>query len=124
LAEPKAALRNVARSLGIDEFIITRPKAAFGIRSEKYGPRNSVFEPLVRVAAKGFDAGQLRSLQSPEIYLSQMLYTGINMGIWRRLFLMGDTVETLHEELNRAMHDLGCRERFEAEGRVAPMIGG
>lgn len=46
------------------------------------------------------------------------------MGIWRRLFLMGDTVETLHEELNRAMHDLGCRERFEAEGRVAPMIGG
>jgi hypothetical protein len=66
----------------------------------------------------------LRSLQSPEIYLSQMLYTGINMGIWRRLFLMGDTVETLHEELNRAMHDLGCRERFEAEGRVAPMIGG
>lgn len=124
LSEPKAALRNVARSLGINEFIITRPKAAFGIRSERYGPRNSVFEPLVRVAAKGFDEGQLRSLQSPEIYLSQMLYTGINMGIWRRLFLMGDTVETLHEELNRAMHDLGCRERFEAEGRVAPMIGG
>ncbi|MFZ4573759.1 MAG: asparagine synthase-related protein [Phycisphaerales bacterium] len=122
LAEPKAALRNVARSLGIEEFIITRPKAAFGIRSERYGPRNSVFEPLVRVASKGFDDRKLRSLQNPEIYLSQMLFTAINLGIWRRLFINGESVETLHEELNREMHDLGCRGRFEAEGRVPPMI--
>lgn len=122
LAEPKAALRNVARSLGIEESIITRPKAAFGIRSERYGPRNSVLEPLVRVACKGIDESLLRSLQSPEIYHSQMLYTGINLGIWRRLFIAGESVEAVREDVNRAMHDLKCRDQFEAQQRVPPVI--
>ncbi|MEI7658468.1 MAG: asparagine synthase C-terminal domain-containing protein [Phycisphaerae bacterium] len=122
LLEPKAALRDVGRSLGIEESIITRPKAAFGIRSERYGPRNSVLEPLVTVAAKGIDEQLLRSLQSPEIYHSQMLFTALNLGIWRRLFINGDSVETVREDVNRAMHDLGCRERFESEQRVSPVI--
>jgi asparagine synthetase B (glutamine-hydrolysing) len=122
LAEPKAALRNVARSLDIGEFIITRPKAAFGIRSERYGPRNSVFEPLVKVASKGVDEALLRSLQSKEIYKSQMLFVAINLSIWRRMFIHGESVEAVTEDVNRQMRNLQVLEKFESEARVAPMI--
>lgn len=47
------------------EQMLAEPKAAFGIRSETYGPRSIAFEALVRAAAKGFDEGPLRFLQSP-----------------------------------------------------------
>ena len=122
LGEPKKALRNVCRKLGIGEFIITRPKAAFGIRSERYGPKGSVMEPLIAVAAKGVDEPTLRSLQSPEIYKAQTLWTMINLGIWRRLFIHGEAPHQLHEELDAEMRRLGVHQVFNNAGRVAPTI--
>lgn len=122
LGEPKKTLRDVARKLGIGEFIITRPKAAFGIRSERYGPRGSVMEPIIAVAAKGVAEPILRSLQSPEIYKAQTLWTMINLGIWRRLFINGEPAHVLHEELDAEMRRLGVHQTFNNAGRVAPMI--
>ncbi len=122
LGEPKKALRDVARRLGIAEFIITRPKAAFGIRSERYGPRNTVIEPLIAVAAKGIEESALRSLQSPEIYKAQTLWTLLNLGIWRRLFIHGETTDALHHELDSELHRLGVAARFNKPGRVDHMI--
>lgn len=122
LGEPKKALRDVCRRLGIGEFIISRPKAAFGIRSERYGPRGSVIEPLISVAAKGVDEPTLRSLQSPEIYKAQTLWTMINLGLWRRLFIHGEPAHQLHDELDAEMRRLGVLQTFNNVGRVAPMI--
>lgn len=122
LAEPKRALREVARGLGISEHIIDRPKAAFGIRSERYGPRGSVFEPLIEVAGAGYDIHALRSLQSGEIYRAQTLWTLINLALWRRLFILNHPPQLLHEELDREMHRLGVLEAFNTPGRVSPII--
>lgn len=122
LGEPKKALRDVARRLGIAEFIITRPKAAFGIRSERYGPRNSVLEPLIAVAAKGVEEATLRSLQSPEIYKAQTLWTMLNLALWRRMFIAGENPGILHEELDIEMRRMGIDQTFNKPGRVAHMI--
>jgi hypothetical protein len=122
LGEPKKALRDVARKLGIAEFVITRPKAAFGIRSERYGPRNSVLEPLIGVCAKAVPEEVLRALQSPEIYKAQTLWTLINLAIWRRLFVRGEKPAVLHEELDSELRRLNVHERFAKPGRVEPMI--
>lgn len=122
LGEPKKALRDVCRKLGIAEFIITRPKAAFGIRSERYGPRGSVFEPLIAVAAKGVDEPTLRGMQSPEIYKAQTLFSLLNLGIWRRLFIHRESLDALHEEIDIEMRRLGVLDTFNKPGRVAPMI--
>lgn len=122
LGEPKKALRDLARKLGIGEFIITRPKAAFGIRSERYGPRGSVFEPLIAVAAKGIEEVALRQMQSPEIYRAQTLFTLINLAFWRRMFINRESPQVLHDELDREMHRLGVLETFKKPGRVSHMI--
>jgi len=122
LGEPKKALRDVCRNLGVAEYIITRPKAAFGIRSERYGPRGSVLEPIIGVAAKAVDEPTLRSLQSPEIYKAQTLWTMINLAIWRRLFINNEPLHQLHDELDAEMRRLGVLQTFNNVGRVAPMI--
>jgi hypothetical protein len=79
-------------------------------------------EPLIAVAAKGVDEPTLRSLQSPEIYKAQTLWTMINLGIWRRLFIHGEAPHQLHEELDAEMRRLGVHQVFNNAGRVAPMI--
>ncbi|MFZ4573760.1 MAG: asparagine synthase-related protein [Phycisphaerales bacterium] len=108
----KGLLRDAARKNGVPAEIIDRPKASFDIRPSFYGPSGSILEPLLRVAEGGVDAKVLRSLQSSHVLKSQMLFTALNVGIIRRHFESGVTRDQLHEELDRAIRDLGVWEQM------------
>jgi asparagine synthetase B (glutamine-hydrolysing) len=102
LAEPKGVLRDVARKLGVPEFIVSRPKANFNATSNHWALRGGVFEPFVPLAAKVFREKDLRRMQSTRSGKAFTFWSMINYAIWRRLFLEGESLGTLMEELDRA----------------------
>ncbi len=117
---PKPMLRAVARSLGLPEAIVSRPKASFDVKPERWAVPGGVFEPLVAIAAPAFDESALRSLQSSYVFKAQMLWTVINLAIWRRLHIRGESASTLHAELDRAMGHMGVDAAYrERSSRVA-----
>jgi len=109
LAEPKGVLRGVARRVGVPEFIITRPKANFDATPKAWASRGGVLEPLVPIAAKIFGIKQVRRGQAEKWPRAGVFWTMVNYAIWRRLFIEGDTVAGLLEEVERAAPVLQVR---------------
>jgi asparagine synthetase B (glutamine-hydrolysing) len=108
IAEPKAALRDVARRIGVPEFILTRPKSGFGISGRDWALPGGLFQPLVEVAARAFDRDILRQHQSTDISKRFALWNMVNFAIWKRRFIDGDSLESLLGEVR------------DAAGRQAP----
>ncbi len=109
---PKPVIRALARAIGLPESIVARPKASFDVKPERWAVPGGVFEPLVAVAAPAFDEQALRSLQSPYVFKAQMLWTAINLAIWRRLHVQGESAERLHAELDQSMDRLGVDDAY------------
>jgi asparagine synthetase B (glutamine-hydrolysing) len=103
LAEPKGTLRDAARKIGVPEFIITRPKAGFNIGQSKWAPRGAVLEPLVALAAKAWDEKELREMQSYRESSAYTFWAMLNYAIWKRLFIRGESLDVLMDELDRSM---------------------
>ena len=100
LREKKYLLRKTARKLGVPEFIITRPKSGFGINAEKWARRGTALEPLVPLASKVIDEDEIRALQSADSKLSMSYWNLLNYAVWKRLWIDGEPVEDLQEELS------------------------
>jgi hypothetical protein len=116
LAEPKGLLRDVARKIGVPEFIITRPKAGFVVGPSRWALRDAAFEPLVPLAAKVWGEAELRRMQSSVWNTAFTFWTMLNYAIWRRLFIDGERLDTLAGELERSM---GQTRRGGGEARDA-----
>ncbi|MGA2159120.1 MAG: asparagine synthetase B family protein [Dehalococcoidia bacterium] len=99
LKEFKNIGRGVARQLQIPEFIITRPKSGFEIRSMGWAERGGVFEPLVRLSSKVFDEEQIRAMQSTDPKKALTLWNILTYCIWKRLCVDNEPLEALLEEL-------------------------
>jgi hypothetical protein len=61
--------------------------------------RGGPLEPLVALAAKRVDESELRSLQSHEPGRAQGFWCLLNLGLWRRLSIDGESSEALVAEL-------------------------
>jgi asparagine synthetase B (glutamine-hydrolysing) len=105
LAEPKWVLRDVARKLGVPEFIVSRSKANFNARSNRWAERGGVFDPFVPLAAKVFDEQELRAMQAPDAKRAFTFFTMLNYAIWKRLFVHQEPLHVLLEELERSVAD-------------------
>jgi hypothetical protein len=116
LAEPKGLLRDVARKIGVPEFIITRPKAGFVVGPSRWALRDAAFEPLVPLAAKVWGEAELRRMQSSVWNTAFTFWTMLNYAIWRRLFIDGESLDTLMGELEQSMAQ---RRRAGGEARDA-----
>ena len=99
LRSNKFLLAEVARRLGVPEFILGRAKSGFGVRRDDWAVRGGPLEPLIEVAAKRVDASELRSLQSREPARAQAFWCLLNLGLWRRLCIDGEASEALVAEL-------------------------
>lgn len=115
---PKPLLRAVARQMGICEEIVSRPKASFDINPNKWGSRGSVFEPLIALALPVLDEQALRQLQSTYVLKAHTLWTQLNYAIWKRLFILGEPVEKLHNELDQALERLHLADLYRVKGRI------
>lgn len=118
LSGPKPLLRAVARSLGINEAIVARPKASFDVSPRRWASRYGVFEPLVQLALPLIDQHAIRELQSDYVLKAHTIWTLINHCIWKRLFILGESTESLHEQLDRSMHDLRVLDTYRTGGRI------
>ena len=99
LKKPKNVLRNVARQFNIPDFIITRPKSSFGIQSEIWSGKNSVFEPLVPLASKVFEENEIRHMQSSDPDKAMIFWNILNYSIWKRLLINNEVPKVLFDEL-------------------------
>ena len=99
LKTPKHILRSVARQLEIPEFIITRPKSSFGIKSKIWMEKGGVFEPLIPLAVKVFDEKEIRKMQSVDSKKAMTYWNMLNYAVWKRICINNEPVEALLEEL-------------------------
>ena len=123
LAEPKGLLRDVARKVGVPEFIITRPKAGFVVSASRWGARGAAFEPLVPLAAKVWGEKELRRMQSSDWCTAFTFWTMVNYALWRRLFIDGEPLDALIEELERSIAETG-HAGDEAQEAMEPAPAG
>jgi asparagine synthetase B (glutamine-hydrolysing) len=105
LAEPKWSLRDAARKLGVPEFVVSRAKANFNARSNRWALRGGVFDPFVPLAAKVFDEAELREMQQPGSRHAFTFFTMLNYALWKRLFVDNEPLHVLQEELERSAAD-------------------
>jgi len=109
LLEKKNVLREVALLLSIPNNIITKSKASFGIREERWAGRDSVFEPLVSLAAKVIEIEEVRSMQSIQPRYAYTFWNMLNYAVWKRLCIDEEPLQVLEEELVEAI----CKTKAE-----------
>ncbi len=104
LRRPENKLRKeIARRNNIPEFIIKRPKSAFGIHSKRWSVKGGILEPLVPLASKVFDEKQIRDMQFSDPKRAMTFWNILNYSIWKRLCINNESVNVLLEELNETM---------------------
>ena len=115
LAEPKGVLRDVARRMGLPDFIITRRKANFNSDPSRWALPGGVLEPLVPLAADVFGEDEVRRMQSPRSRGAYTFWTMLNYAVWKRLFIDGQSVPALLSELSQP-------EALDDEATEAPVL--
>jgi asparagine synthetase B (glutamine-hydrolysing) len=113
LKEPKGVLRDVARKVGLPEFIITRRKANFNADPSRWAVPGAVLDPLVPLAAKVFGWREVRRMQRPRSRGAYTFWTMLNYAIWKRLFIDGETVGSLLADLQAPLPDDGPSGELE-----------
>lgn len=113
LKEPKGVLRDVARKVGLPEFIITRPKANFNVDPSRWAVPGAVLEPLVPLAAKVFGRDEVRRMQRPNSRGAYTFWTMLNYAVWKRLFIDGESVPSLLAEVEEHRPDESMAEEVE-----------
>ncbi len=103
LESRKRILRDAARKLNVPDEIIEREKAAFAIRADRWAVQGGVFEPLVPLAAKVFPEAEIRAVQRPREATGRIFWNMLNFAVCKRLFVLGEPLETLQEELDKAL---------------------
>jgi asparagine synthetase B (glutamine-hydrolysing) len=112
----KHVIRAIGRKLGVPGFILNRPKQSFGVASDRWAEAGGPLEPLIAVAGKVTDVNELRALQGTEPRKAMTLWSLLNYAVLKRLFLLGESKETLMDELTDS-----CR-RDEFYRHVEPAL--
>jgi asparagine synthetase B (glutamine-hydrolysing) len=99
LREPKYLVRAALRELGVPEPLIARPKQSFGFPTRYWAPPGALFQPVVEIAARAYDATLLRSLQTEDGGRCMVLWSLLNQFLWTELFEEGRSVEDLAGEI-------------------------
>jgi asparagine synthetase B (glutamine-hydrolysing) len=99
LKSEKHVIHGVGRKVGVPALILNRPKQSFGIMSDRWAVKDGPLEPLIAVAAKVVDVKQLRSLQGTEPRKAMTLWSLLNYAVLKRLFVMGESKESLIDEV-------------------------
>lgn len=99
LKATKHVLAEVARRLGIPEFIVRRAKSGFGVRRGDWALPGGPLQPLVPLAASVVDEAELRSLQSRQPERAMGFWCLLNYALWRRICIDQEPAEALVSEL-------------------------
>lgn len=100
LQEPKFLVRSLLRRNGYPARFLTRPKLSFGFGPQAWAPEGAMFQPLVDMAAAEYGAPLLRRLQRVDGTRPMLLWSLLNLWLWRRLFLDGADADDLKAEIS------------------------
>ena len=89
LREEKHLVRAALRQLGVPETFVARPKLSLGFPARFWAPKRALFQPIVDMATRVYDAGVLESLQREEGGASMVLWCLLNQFLWVQLFEVG-----------------------------------
>lgn len=104
LQSPENSLRKeIAHKTHTPDFIINRPKSSFGVRSNHWAEKDSIFEPVIPLALKVFDEKEIRKMQSVEPHKAMTFWNILNYSIWKRLCINNEPLPVLLEELNKSI---------------------
>lgn len=103
LQEPKHALRQVARQIGIPDFIITRPKSGFGTKVEYWALPGKIFEPIVTLGKNVFSQEEFHNMQSTNPKKYTTYWFMINYAIWKEIFINGTSPDELKKKLDEIL---------------------
>ncbi len=101
--ERKHVLRKVAEELHIPEFIIRRPKSGMGLHPKRWAVRGAGLDPLIPIAAKVTDESLIRKFQSGNLNSAMTYWNFLNYGIWKRLIIDEESLDTLKSELQEEL---------------------
>lgn len=103
LSEPKRLMRALGVRVGVPDFILSRPKLGFGVRSALWAARGGAAEPLLDVAAPVVDVELLRRFQGTDEKRAMILWNWLNYAIWKRLIVDDEPRDRLMAELDEAI---------------------
>jgi len=103
LKREKHIIREAGRVLGVPSLILNRPKQSFGIVSDSWALKDGPFEPLVALASKVVDIKLLRLLQGRDPRRAMTLWSLLNYAVLKRLFVLGESRQSLKQELSEYM---------------------
>lgn len=99
LKEPKYFVRALLRAQSFPEAFITRPKMSFGFPYRHWALPDTMFQPVVDMAADMWDRKWLQSLQTTEAGRAMILWGVLSLYLWRRMFIDKQTPEALVGEI-------------------------
>jgi asparagine synthetase B (glutamine-hydrolysing) len=100
LKRPEGDLRKkLAHQAQIPPFIINRPKSSFGMRSDRWAEKDSIFQSMIPLASKILNEKEICAMQSSEPKKAMTFWNMINYSIWKRLWINNEPLEVLIEEL-------------------------
>jgi asparagine synthetase B (glutamine-hydrolysing) len=103
LKEPKHFLRQVARKIGVPDFIITRPKSGFGTKAEYWALPGKIFEPIVTLSKNVFSQEEFRSMQSTNPKKNPTFWFMINYALWKEIFINNKSPDLLKQQLSELL---------------------
>jgi asparagine synthetase B (glutamine-hydrolysing) len=87
VSEPKRIVRDLLRRYDFPEAMISRPKQSFGFPFKFWSLPNTLFQPLVDMAADTFDRALLSQLQSGEPRHAMILWSVLNFHFWKQIVI-------------------------------------
>jgi asparagine synthetase B (glutamine-hydrolysing) len=103
--EPKGVLRDVARRVGVPEFIVARKKANFNVNPDRWALPGGVFDPLVPIATQEFGEEEVRRMQAPDWRGAYTFWMMLNYAVWKRIMIEGQNAGSLLAEAAPAVSD-------------------
>jgi len=103
LTRPKQLMFSLGKRLQVPEFILSRPKIGFGVKSAYWSGPGGLAEPLLDVAAPVVDVELVRRFQGDDEKRAMIYWNWLNYGLWKRMIVNDEPRERLSAELEEAI---------------------
>jgi asparagine synthetase B (glutamine-hydrolysing) len=87
IVETKHFVKELLRRSGVPESLISRPKKSFGFPYKYWSLPNTLFQPLVDMAAESYDRTLLSRLQTGNPREAMILWNVINFHFWKQIVI-------------------------------------
>lgn len=104
LKSSKFIIKQIGKTIGLPNFIITRKKSGFGVQAKAWAVNDGAFETLIPLCTKIFEETDMKRMQSIDSKEAMIFWNMLNYAIWKRLCIYNEPISELLEELDESMN--------------------